>query len=636
MNNIVNLEDVIKSYLQADSCSDVSDFNSFSKAIKTLAKEKDRNYISKLVSRSISPYLDYSSLRALSKYLHSDKNPDSLRILVVGGSTISQLVELLEVFLAGAGIPAVICLGEYGSFRQELLAPNNAIDEFRPQIVFIASGTRDVARRPSLTGDLSDVSSLLESEISDWERLWSRANERWGATIIQNTFEAMPYDPLGHFAARHPSSFNVWVSQLNASMTSRAPGYVVFHDLNQLILERGAKEWFDPRFYLEAKMPCGPECLVSYAHSVMSLIRGLAGKSKKVLVLDLDNTIWGGTVGDLGPGGIQLGQGSAEGEAFLAFQQYAKSLHDRGILLAVCSKNDDLKAREPFQKRSDMVLKLTDIACFIANWQDKAQNLREIAKTLSLGIDSLVFMDDNPAERALVRRLLPEVSVPEVPEDPSGYIQALAKHRYFETTSFTKEDALRAEYYEKNAKREILASKSEDLNSFLISLEMKASISPVSNINLDRVTQLINKSNQFNLTTYRYTYAEVQDLANKPDYRTLTISLKDTLGDNGLISVIFIKKVGQVLEIELWLMSCRVLLRGVEQVAINQIASLAKSLDCKMIVGKYIPTEKNSMVSDLYSKLGFGFAEKIDNISFWHLKIDSFNPFETQIKLEAE
>lgn len=635
MNDTVNLEEVIMSYLQSDSCSEFSDFKAFSDAIKTLSKKGDRANISKLASRAISPYLDYSSLRALRKYLKFDSKPDDLRIFVVGGSTLSQLVELLEIFLVGAGIPAVIRLGEYGLFRQELLAPNDAVDAFRPQIVFIATSARDVARHPSLISNHSEVSSLLESEISDWQRLWAKANERWGATVIQNTFEVMPCDPFGHFSIRHPPSPSSWVRKINETMAEGAPGYVVFHDLNQLVYEYGAKEWFDPRFYLEAKMPCGPECLVGYAHSVTSLIRGVAGKSKKVLVLDLDNTLWGGTVGDLGPGGIKLGQGSAEGEAFLAFQQYAKSLHDRGILLAVCSKNDDLKAREPFQKRSDMVLKLSDISCFIANWHDKAQNLREIAKTLSLGIDSLVFVDDNPAERALVRRLLPEVSVPEVPEDPSGYIRALAKHRYFEAISFTKEDALRTEYYEKNAQRDVLASKSDDLDSFLISLEMKANISPVNNINLERVTQLINKSNQFNLTTYRYTYPEVEALANNPNYRTLTISLKDALGDNGLISVIFLKKNGPVLLIELWLMSCRVLLRGVEQIAINQIVSIAKSLNCETIVGKYIPTEKNNMVSDLYSKLGFEYIEKIENISFWSLKIDSFIALKTHINIEV-
>jgi FkbH-like protein len=633
MKNNVNLEEVIKSYLQSDSSSESSDFKAFSDAIKILSRKEGRANIAKLVSRAISPHLDYSSLRALRKYLKSDSKSDALRILVVGGSTLSQLVELLEVFLVGAGISAVIRSGEYGLFRQELLAPNDVVDAFRPQIVFIATSACDVARRPSLLGDQFEVSSLLQAEISDWQRLWIRANKRWGATIIQNTFEVTPYDPFGHFSIRHPSSSSTWLRKLNASMTENAPGYVVFHDLNHLVFEYGAKEWFDPRFYLEAKMPCGPECLVGYAHSIMSLIRGIAGKSKKVLVLDLDNTIWGGTVGDLGPGGIQLGQGSAEGEAFLAFQHYAKSLHDRGVLLAVCSKNDDLKAREPFQKRSDMVLQLSDISCFIANWQDKAQNLREIAKTLSLGIDSLVFVDDNPAERALVRRLLPEVSVPELPEDPSGYIQALAKHRYFETISFTKEDALRTEYYKNNAKRDMLASQSDDLNSFLISLDMKANISPVNSINLERVTQLINKSNQFNLTTYRYTHPEVEAIANNPNYRTLAISLKDTLGDNGLISVIFLKKDGPVLLIELWLMSCRVLLRGVEQIAINQIVSIANSLNCETIVGKYIPTEKNNMVSDLYSTLGFQFNEKIKNISFWSLKVDSFTPLKTHINL---
>lgn len=626
----------IESYLQADLCVDNNhDFKFFAKTLKQLSLEGEYEQVRRFAARAVTPYLDYSSLRSLHKYLKNENpKPESLRVAILGGPTILQFVELLEIFLASAGISAEIYQGDYGLFRQELMASNSSLDEFKPQIIFIATSSRDIVRRPFIANDESEVLSLLDAEVADWQRLWSLANKRWGATVIQNTFDCPPGDVLGHYSTRHPASFSNWVRRLNEEFAKSAPNFVVLHDLNQLVVERGAKEWFDPRFYLEAKMPCGPECLVSYAHSVMALLRGIVGKSKKVLVLDLDNTLWGGTIGDLGPGGIQLGQGSAEGEAFILFQQYAKSLQDRGILLAVCSKNDDLKAREPFEMRSDMILKLSDISCFVANWNDKAQNLRDIASNLSLGVDSLVFVDDNPAERALVRRLLPEVAVPEIPEDPSGYIEALAKHRYFETSSFTKEDAQRAKYYAQNAKREMLSSKAEDLDQFLASLEMKAVFDPVSSLNIERATQLINKSNQFNLTTTRYTQAEVFDLCKDPDWITLTISLKDSLGDNGLIAVLLLRKEGVRLHIESWLMSCRVLLRGVEHLTVNQIVKCAVSLGCQIIVGKYIPTSKNNMVCDLYPKLGFEQAEEVEGATIWHLAVQAFSPFHTHIKLE--
>lgn len=628
-----NVHEILESHLQNDSHGRTKSFKAFLRALEIVSSSDGQRRASEFAARAVSPHLDYSSLRSLRKYLQKHES-EALRIAVLGGPTTLQLVELLEVFLAGAGIPATIIQGEYGLFRQEILAPTGAMDRFKPQVIFIATSARDITRHPRITSERAEVASLLKAEVADWLHLWNLANERWGATVIQNTFDPHPWDALGHFAVRHPAAGSNWVEQLNAAFAEQAPNFVVLHDLRQLVFEQGAMEWFDPRFYLEAKMPCGPECLVNYAHSVMSLLRGIVGKSKKVLVLDLDNTIWGGTVGDFGAGGIRFGQGSSEGEAFLAFQQYAKVLHDRGILLAVCSKNDEAKAREPFETRSDMVLKLDDIACFVANWRDKAQNLRDIASSLSLGVDSLVFVDDNPAERALVRRLLPQVAVPDIPEDPAGYIQALARLRYFETTSLTQEDARRTKYYAQNAKREALASKVEDLNVFLASLEMCARIDPVGHLNIERVTQLINKSNQFNLTTRRYTNAEVHLLTTDPEWTTLTISLRDNLGDNGLISVLFLKREGSTLEINTWLMSCRVLQRGVEQLAINLVAQQAAILGCKNIVGVYIPTAKNGMVRDLYSRLGFQATGDIAGTTTWLLPLSTFAPFHTHIKLE--
>ncbi len=348
----------------------------------------------------------------------------------------------------------------------------------------------------------------------------------------------------------------------------------------------------------------------------------MVGKSKKVLVLDLDNTLWGGVIGDLGAGGIRLGQGSGEGEAFLAFQKYVKELQRRGILLAVCSKNDDANAREPFDIRSDMILQMSDFSCFVANWENKADNLRTIADRLELKLDSFVFVDDNPVERAIARQFVPEVAVPDMPEDAAGYTQALALHRYFETVAFTREDTARSRYYAENAQRKELASRATDLNSFLASLGMRMKVESVNELNLERATQLVNKSNQFNLTTRRYTPAQMREISRSPDWLTLTFSLKDTLGDNGLIGVILVQKREEAMMVDTWVMSCRVLQRGVEHFARNELVELARREGRPRILGTYIPTAKNGMVKDHFARLAFEQTGTDGDCTLWSLSVD--------------
>ncbi|HEX4612336.1 MAG TPA: HAD-IIIC family phosphatase, partial [Urbifossiella sp.] len=536
-----------------------------------------------LARRVVSPLLDYSALMKLRRFLLPAGRPDRaaaapLRLAVLGGPTTTQLRQLLEVFLAGEGIDAELYEGGYDLFRQEILTPGSGLDAFGPQIIFLATGRHQVARVPEIDADADAVARLAAEEVEDWATLWQAA-ARWNATVIQNTFEIAPGGPLGHYAVRHPAARENYLDRLNRLLAERAPATVVFHDLRGLAAEAGAA-WFDPRFYLEFKMPCAPEWLVGYAHSVTSVVRGVLGRSKKVLVLDLDNTVWGGVVGDAGAGGVQVGQGTGEGEAFLAFQRYALDLQKRGVLLAVCSKNDEARAREPFEKRPDMALRLEHISCFVANWQNKADNIRAIADRLDLKLDSFVFADDNPAERAIVRQFLPEVSVPELPEDPAGYVQAVARHRYFETVAFTREDAARTQYYADNARRKEMAAGAVDLGSFLESLQMRMTVEPVHDLNIERATQLMNKSNQFNLNTRRYTVAQVRDLLAAPDTRTLTFSLADRLGDNGLISVLMLTTRAGALRVDNWVMSCRVLQRGVEHFTRNCLVDLARQEGC--------------------------------------------------------
>ena len=327
-------------------------------------------------------------------------------------------------------------------------------------------------------------------------------------------------------------------------------------------------------------------------------------------MLDLDNTLWGGVIGDDGLEGIVLGQGSGTGEAFADFQRYAKGLTERGVILAVCSKNDEANALEPFERHPEMVLKRSDIACFVANWTDKAANLRAIASTLNLGLDALVFADDNPVERALIRRELPEVAVPELPDDPALYVPTIAAAGYFEGLRVTEEDRVRSQLYQANAERERLKESVTDMESYLESLDMTLSAQPFDLIGLARVTQLINKTNQFNLTTERLTEAEVTERMRDPRRVTLQARLTDRFGDNGIIAILMARVEGAEAHIETWLMSCRVLGRKVEEACLNLLVERCKRLGARRLIGIYRPTQKNAMVRTLYPGLGFEAARE--------------------------
>ena len=358
------------------------------------------------------------------------------------------------------------------------------------------------------------------------------------------------------------------------------------------------------------------------------------GRSRKVLALDLDNTLWGGVIGDDGMEGIDLGQGTGTGEAYVAFQRYVKDLKMRGVVLAICSKNDPANALAPFKNHNEMVLKTDDFGAILANWDDKATNLKEIAKKLNLGLDSIVFFDDNPAERALVRQYLPMIAVPEVPEDPADYASCLARSGLFESFVLTKEDQIRAEQYRAESKRRELQTAATNIEEYLAGLKMDLAVAPFDEAGASRISQLINKSNQYNLTTRRYTLEQVKEMIGDKNMVTYQFQLKDRFGDNGMISVIITKPAptnGQFV-IDTWLMSCRVLGRCVEQEVLNCLAAQMKKRGAKTLIGEYIPTEKNQMVEGHYTKLGFKPGAGKDR-KVWTLDLESFTPFETPIKV---
>jgi len=606
--------------------------------LKAQIKAERWDQLAEALPRFIVPGLDYTSACSLHRILRqlaqqARAHDRKTKIAVLGSFTTHQLVSLVELYLGAGRVGAEVYEADYGTFRQELLDPESELYRFQPDLIVLATSWRDLGHRPELGDDRAEVQRKVEAELADWMLLWRTAHERLGCQIIQNNFDAPPWRTLGNHELRHPAGLGRYITLINLALQDAAPPFVTIHDIDHLSATWGRWEWGDERFYHHAKLPCSPEHLVDYGHSLASLILAQLGLVKKCLVLDLDNTLWGGVIGDEGLGGIRLGQGDPESESFVAFQRYVKGLRLRGVILAVCSKNTDAIAREVFEKHTEMVLHLDDISCFLANWDDKASNLVRIARELNIGLNSLVFVDDNPAERAIVRQLRPEVAVPELPLDPSGYIMALERQRYFQPLFLSAEDLKRTDYYRADSARQAAESSAEELDGFLKSLEMTARIGPIEPATLERTAQLIQRSNQFNLTTRRHSAADVQAMMADQSWLTRTVSLRDRFGDNGLISVLLARVDGQVLEIDTWLMSCRVLKRGVEQFLMNDLGEFARRQGLKAVRGEYIPTAKNGLVRDHYANLGFTKLDgDLSGRTSWEFRVDQgWTPLATFI-----
>jgi FkbH-like protein len=388
------------------------------------------------------------------------------------------------------------------------------------------------------------------------------------------------------------------------------------------------------RQWVIAKLPFAQRFVPQYAESVARVLAAVRGKSRKVLVLDLDNTIWGGVVGDDGIEGLKLGQGDPAGEAFVEFQRAALALKNRGILLAVCSKNAESVALKAIREHPDMILREADFSAFQINWSDKASNLEVLAKRLSLGLDSFVFFDDNPFEREQVRRALPSVCVPELPSDPNAYARILLTSGFFESITFSREDQERSDQYAANARRETLLTQSRDLDSYLRSLQMRAIFTGAGSVGWQRFAQLINKSNQFNLTTRRYTEADILALAADAETLTLQVRLLDRFGDNGMISSIICRRDGQDWLFDTWVMSCRVLGRRVEEAILNEVVARAREAGVERLRGVYRATERNGMVKDHYAGLGFSPNGEEETGTHWLLNIADYDPRDVPIIAE--
>ena len=527
------------------------------------------------------------------------------RIAILGGSTTDEIKNMMELFLLNVGIKATFYESEYNQFYEDGMFDNASLVEFKPDLIYIHTSSRNILNWPKTADKPEDVKALLEAELTKFRGLWNHLFEKYHCPIIQNNFELPFYRILGNQDAVMLQGKSYFVNQLNEGFYryAREQENFFIHDINYEAASYGMAEWSNPFYWHMYKYALAVPAIPFTAYGVATIIKSIFGKNKKVLALDLDNTLWGGVIGDDGPENIEIGQETALGQTYSEFQAYVKDLKGIGTLLTVISKNNEDVARSGFE-RPDSVLKVEDFVSFKANWEPKDQNLLAEASELNLLPESFVFVDDNPAEREIVRQSIPGAAVPEI-NRVENYIQILDHAGYFEPTKLSEDDLKRNEMYLENAKRNHAQLAFTDYGEYLKSLEMKGTIKPFQDLYMSRIAQLSNKSNQFNLTTRRYTQAEVEETAKDGRHITLYGKLEDKFGDNGVVSVVIGDIKGTELHIDLWIMSCRVLKRDMEYAMMDQLVKDAQDRGLQSIYGYYYPTAKNAMVRDFYSTLGF-------------------------------
>jgi FkbH-like protein len=532
-----------------------------------------------------------------------------IRLAMLASATIDHLLPAIRVAGLRRRLLFEIYTAPYGQYRHELLDTSSGLYRFAPDLVLLSLGYRDFIGAVPLAASPEAAQRHLDHAIADLRLLWRQAQQQLNATVIQQSLLDVTEPLFGSYEQSVPGAPSRLIAQLNEQLAeAAAQESVLVLDIARASARDGIAAWFDITRWLQAKIEIAPQATPLYGDLLARLVSAQRGLSRKCLVLDLDNTLWGGVVGDLGLDGIVLGEGSAAGEAHLAMQRYARSLAERGIMLAVCSKNEPAIVEEVFRDHPEMILKHSDIAAFAVNWTDKVENLQALARQLNIGLDSLVFVDDNPAERARVRASLPMVAVPELPADPAHYVRCIAAAGYFEAVAFTDEDRQRVEQYAANSQREAVRGSFQSLDDFLRGLEMSVISGPVDAVNLPRVTQLINKTNQFNTTTRRFGSTELAAVAAAPENITLQFRLVDRLGDNGLVSVMLLcqdQHDSGVLDMVNWVMSCRVFGRQLEDEAMNIAVESARARGMRALRADFIATSKNAVIGKLFESLGF-------------------------------
>lgn len=584
--------------------------------------------------------LDYFKLLKESREVPASERPGSkkIRLAVLGDCATQHLTVLLRVLFSRHGLDADIYEGAFDGAEGEARNPQSGLYSHDPEVVVVLSTVQ--ALRDKFYQRGGSAPDFRDETISRLTGVWDALRPHTQATVLQTTLVA-PFERLfGQYDRQVAGSLSTIVSDVNAAIVSEARSRnLLLVDLEEVASWVGRRSWFDERLWAIAKLPTSMEHLPLVAQGIVDVTLATKGRAVKCVVLDLDNTLWGGVVGDDGPHGIKIAA-HGDGEAFHRFQCFLKELKNRGILLAVCSKNEHENAVRPFEVNSEMVLKLEDITVFVANWENKPQNIRKIRDALNIGLDSMLFLDDNPFERAGVRTLLPDVMVPELPEDPADYVKALVELNLFETTAFSAEDAQRSTLYRQEAQRRLAETTAASFEDYLQSLDMTIEVTRFAPEQLSRITQLLQRSNQFNLTTQRHNQAQCEAMMNdREGCLPLTASLRDRFGDHGLISIVVVRpdRAADTAVISDWLMSCRVLTRGVEEYLMNHVVEQARGWGLSTVTASYIPTSKNAMVKDFYARFDFRkTAEHADGRIDWTLPVAEYTRRDVFIRAAGE
>jgi FkbH-like protein len=530
------------------------------------------------------------------------------------------------------GLPLVLYESNYDSVAQQVFDEDSGLYEAKPDFTIFYLCVEKLYVSYTLT-DAKERKRFAETKAQQIFGYWKATASHTKSTIIQYDFIEKNDWVFGHYALLVEESFLYQVKKLNRLLYEGAAAEknVLVFSLNCLASEKGYERLFSNKFYDVASMPISMDLLPLVSEETIQLIKAKRGSFVKAVILDLDNTLWGGIISEDGLNGIRIGE-LGNGRSFLRFQRYLKELSRRGILLCVVSKNDEDIAKEPFEKHPEMVLTLSDITLFIANWKAKSENIKMLQRQLNIAFDAMVFLDDSPFEREEVKKALPEIVVPELPSDPSDYVGFLQGLNLFETTSFSEEDRLRPSQYQTSAERANFEERFASIDDYLASLDMVAEYSPFQEFQYPRIAQLSQRSNQFNLRTIRYDESQIAALAKDPAYRTWQFCLKDRFGNLGLISALVLKKEGTSLFVESFFMSCRVLGRDMEKFIANIMVETAKEEGCEEVIGEYRPTKKNGLVADLYPTLGF--QKKSEGL--YHLSVANYVPHRTHIQGEKK
>ena len=544
--------------------------------------------------------------KKIKKQLLDSYNLLEKRIAILGGSTTSEVKNMLEIFLLNYGIKPIFYESEYNKFWEDAMFGNDELDNFNPDIIYIHTTNRNIMNYPTMYDDEKVIDDLLLQEYSKFEKMWTKLFEKFNATIIQNNFEYPYYRLLGNKDASDIHGKINYITRLNQKFYDYANSNKNFfiNDINYVSSCYGLDKWSNQFYWHMYKYAMEVSAIPYLSFNIANIIKSIYGKNKKAFVLDLDNTLWGGIVGDDGVENLKIGPEVPSGQVFFEFQEYLKEHKSLGVILNVNSKNEYENAIAGLNHPAGS-LKPDDFIIIKANWNPKNLNVKDIAEELNLGADSFVFVDDNPAERQIVKTYVEGIATPEI-DLPENYIRIIDRNGYFEVTNFSSEDLRKSELYKDNAKRSQMMATFDNYDDYLLSLKMKAEITDFKPIYLERISQLSNKSNQFNLTTKRYSLSDIELVNESDDYIKIYGKLEDVFGDNGVISVVIGKiKNKKELHIDLWIMSCRVLKRNMEYAMLDVLAKKAKEKEIDVIYGYYYPTQKNKMVKDFYDLQGF-------------------------------